>query len=67
MELIHDLLAILKGEDKEIKAAIKANIKQFKRLSGLLNEHFGDIILLERRVRIEPIEYPDRRKASGEK
>jgi len=53
---------------KKIKEAIRANLREFKRLSGFLNAQFGDIIILERRVEIKDYEGEDRRtkKASGQ-
>jgi transcriptional regulator with XRE-family HTH domain len=68
MEMIHDLLCILKSDDQGIKEAIRANLREFKRLSGFLNAQFGDIIILERRVEIKDYEGEDRRtkKASGQ-
>lgn len=63
MDQIHKLLRILKGGDAKLVEAVKSCLREFERLSGLISAHFGDIILLERRVRQIPIDFPDRRKS----
>jgi DNA-binding XRE family transcriptional regulator len=71
MQQIHKLLRILNSKDLGIVEAIKANLREFERMSGLLNTRFADMIILERRVKqLPPEQWPegvtqDRRKAPG--
>ena len=61
MEFIHDLLCILKSGDEGLIEAIKTNLREFKRLSKILNPNFGDIIILDRRINNELIKFKNRR------
>jgi transcriptional regulator with XRE-family HTH domain len=61
MRQIHKLLCILKSGDKGVVQAIETDLREFTRLSRLVNARFGDIIILERRLNNIPVEN-DRRK-----
>jgi transcriptional regulator with XRE-family HTH domain len=56
MRQIHRLLRILKSDDKGVVQAIGSCLREFERLSRLVNARFGDIILLERRVQQAEVE-----------
>jgi transcriptional regulator with XRE-family HTH domain len=63
MRQIHKLLRILKSEDKGVIQATEVGLREWERLSRLINARFGDIIILERRVNNIPVENERRKKA----
>ncbi len=67
MRSVHRLLAVLKAGDEGVVQAVKSNLATCVRLCQFINTRFGDIIILERRVKQMDISFPDRRKkAVGE-
>ena len=71
MHCIHQILTVLRTADETTIAAIKGNLVMAVRLSKFLNPRFGDIILIDRRIRHLPrAEWPkgrsvDERKTSS--
>jgi hypothetical protein len=65
MQAIHQVLTVLRSGDPATISAIKGNLLMAVRLCKFLNPRFGDIIMLERRVKQIDIPFPDRRKAAS--